>query len=149
MATLAELWTELQMSFEPPLPDLQPHGTHDVAVDIPASALLPLITTLRERGALEHLSAITAVYRDGVLWLLYHLWVGTGLTLRICPGAEENATTPVPSLREFLSIADWYEREIHDLYGLGFLGHEHPEPLLFSAAEGDLPPMVPKERDRK
>ena len=148
MSTHIEFWSELQALFAPPLPDLQPHGVHDLAADIPVSALLPLITTLRERGVLQHLSAITAVYRDGTLWLLYHLWVGTGLTLRVCPGAEDDSATLVPSLREVWPIAEWYEREIHDLYGLGFLGHEQPEPLLFSAAEGDLPPMVPKERDQ-
>jgi NADH:ubiquinone oxidoreductase subunit C len=148
VSTHIKLWSELQPLFDPPLPDLQPHGVHDHAADLPVSALLPLITTLRERDALHHLTAITAVYRDDALWLLYHLWVGTGLTLRVCPGAEGGCATLVPSLREVWPIAEWYEREIHDLYGLGFLGHEQPKPLLFSAAEGDLPPMAPKEREQ-
>jgi NADH:ubiquinone oxidoreductase subunit C len=146
MSTPIEFWPALQALFDPPLPDLQPHGSHDLAADIPASALFPLIMALRKKGALQHLSAITAVYRDGALWLLYHLWVGTGLTLRVWVRGEDDSAMLLPSLREVWPIAEWYEREIHDLYGLGFLGHEQPKPLLFSAAEGDLPPMVPKER---
>ncbi|MBC7235862.1 MAG: NADH-quinone oxidoreductase subunit C [Chloroflexi bacterium] len=138
MPHIIALWQELQARFGPTLSPLEPHGTHDWATDVPASTLLNVLTALQERGALHHLSAITATSREGGFWLLYHFWAESGLTLRV--RVEEDKAN-IPSLRKFWPVAEWYEREIHDLFGLAFSGYQAIEPLLFSPEESREPPL--------
>tara|TARA_A100001037_G_scaffold167377_1_gene150468 strand:+ start:9455 stop:9955 length:501 start_codon:yes stop_codon:yes gene_type:complete len=38
--------------------------------------------------------------------------------------------SPMPSVSDLWKAADWYEREIHDLYGIEFEGNEDMSPLL-------------------
>jgi NADH:ubiquinone oxidoreductase subunit C len=43
----------------------------------------------------------------------------------------------VPSLTSLWSAADWYEREMHDLFGMEFVGHPNLSPLiLYEGFEG-------------
>ena len=84
-----------------------------------------------------HLSAITALMDREGIWLLYHFWMGGGLTLRVrCPESEQ-----VPSLIALLPGADWYEREAHDLLGVCFEGRPALEPLLLSPDWTGPPPL--------
>lgn len=40
------------------------------------------------------------------------------------------ATPSLPSVTSVWAAADWYEREAHDLFGIGFDGHPNMSPLL-------------------
>ena len=46
-----------------------------------------------------------------------------------------------PSLTPMNPGAAWAEREMHDLFGIEFLGHPEPRPLLFSDARPEALPM--------
>jgi formate hydrogenlyase subunit 5 len=48
-------------------------------------------------------------------------------------------TTRYPSLTPLIGSAFWYEREIHDLFGVVPAGHPRLEPLLLPSAASDLP----------
>ncbi|MHB1444873.1 MAG: hydrogenase large subunit [Acidimicrobiales bacterium] len=49
-------------------------------------------------------------------------------------------TTSFPSVTPRVAAAGWYEREIHDLYGLDPEGHPYDDPLLLPRPEGVAPP---------
>jgi NADH dehydrogenase (ubiquinone) Fe-S protein 3 len=54
--------------------------------------------------------------------VVYHLLsVKFNSRIRVKTYADE--VTPVPSATGLFRAADWYEREIWDLYGVFFLGH--------------------------
>lgn len=43
----------------------------------------------------------------------------------ICKAAAE-----APSMAKYFPLLGWYEREIHDVYGINFIGHPEPYPLV-------------------
>jgi Ni,Fe-hydrogenase III large subunit len=54
------------------------------------------------------------------------------------------ASGPVPSLAEISPLLSWYEREITDLFGLRFVDHPQPLPLvLHEGADASMPPFAP------
>ena len=50
-------------------------------------------------------------------------------------GAYATLTSDVPA-------ADWYERRIHDLFGIEPVGRQRPEPLVFPVPPGARPPLA-------
>jgi NADH-quinone oxidoreductase subunit C len=98
---------------------------------VPALARL-----LRDEPGLEfnYLMDLTAVDYLGVretrFEVVYHFYsLSTNERLRVCvPLAEEQAE--IPSLTGLWRAADWYEREVHEFYGIRFAGHPDPRKLL-------------------
>lgn len=90
----------------------------------------------------HHLSAITAVKAAEGLRVLYHFWLGRGVTLDVaCPAS--GAT--LPSLMPLLPAAEWYEREVHEMFGIAFSDHPHLAPLLLPDDWDEAPPMLGEE----
>ncbi|MBM3187277.1 MAG: NADH-quinone oxidoreductase subunit C [Chloroflexi bacterium] len=114
----------------------------ELFVDIPSASLLAAMEGLMREHDLYHLTTITAL-RDGDGFLvLYHLWLGGGLTLRVrCSGAPPS----LPSVCHLLPVAEWYEREVHDLFGIRFEGHPNLKPLLLPEDWVGPPPMLAEE----
>ena len=54
--------------------------------------------------------------------VVYHL-LSARQNKRIRVKTDTDETTPVPSLVQVFPAADWYEREVFDLYGVFFSGH--------------------------
>lgn len=98
-----------------------------ITITIAADKLIPLCRRLRDSAtySLTQLSDITAVdypEREKRFQLVYHLLsmlYNQRLRLKIWLGEEELVT----SLREVFPCADWYEREIWDMYGIFFKDH--------------------------
>jgi NADH:ubiquinone oxidoreductase subunit C len=87
--------------------------------------LISIVEQLRSLGG--RLSTITGVlYADSRFTLLYHFVLGSfAINLRL--EIEGNSAR---SLTSWFSYANWIEREIHDLYGLVFVGHPNLDRLL-------------------
>ena len=60
--------------------------------------------------------------RDMRFDVVYHL-LSPRQNLRIRIKTEVDEETPVPSVADLFPAADWYEREVFDLYGVLFSGH--------------------------
>jgi NADH-quinone oxidoreductase subunit C len=107
-------------------------------VDIPAGHLETVLASLQDACSLHHLSAISGLVDGDVLRVFYHLWLKGGLTLRIACSAQEPV---LPTISTFFPVANWYEREVHDMLGITFAGHPDLRPLLLPESWTGAPPM--------
>jgi NADH-quinone oxidoreductase subunit C len=120
------------------------HGTsHDrdePTAIVEASALLELLGFCRDDPALrmDMLMDLTAVdylkypdREDGPRFeVVYHLYsVGQNHRLRVKVGVDGDEPE-VPSAVPLWPIANWYEREVWDMFGIRFAGHPDLRRLL-------------------
>lgn len=118
-----------------------------VRVDVERSALHTLLELLRGRASFVHLSAISCVdwIDEEEFELVYHIWSYEMNTL-------VSAHTRIP--REpgiYISVYDlypncaFYERDIHEMFGVFFEGSPCMDKLILTEWEG--PPPMRKEFD--
>jgi len=117
----------------------------ELFADVPSARLLVAVRAILREGHLHHLSTISGLDSGQELEVLYHFWLGSGITLRVrCP--RERAI--LPTLVELLPAADWYEREVHEMLGIDFAGHPDLAPLLLPD-DWDSPPPLLSEEDAR
>ncbi|CAD0040805.1 unnamed protein product [Aureobasidium pullulans] len=98
-----------------------------LVIYIAPNAVLPVFNFLKYHTAAEftQISDITAVdypTRDQRFEVVYNmLSVRHNARIRVKTYADE--ATPVPSLCGLYDGANWYEREVYDLFGVFFVGH--------------------------
>jgi len=99
----------------------------ELSICIPPQAVIPVFTFLKYHTAAEYtqISDITAVdypTKDQRFEVVYNmLSVRHNSRIRVKTYADE--TTPVPSLCGLYDGANWYEREVYDLFGVIFTDH--------------------------
>ncbi len=99
-----------------------------------ASEIVSVLRFLRDdqRCLFWCLIDITAVdwpSRERRFDVVYHL-LSPKHNARIRIKIETDETTPVASVIEVFPSADWYEREVYDLYGVVFAGHPDMRRIL-------------------
>ena len=126
---------------------VQRKAARRMRIDIDADALPALLELLQGRAGYVHLSAISCVDwpEDDEFELVYHLWSYEHSTL-------VSAHTRIPrSPGVYLSVFDIYhpaaffERDIHEMFGLYFEGS--PDMERFILTEWDGPPPMRKDFD--
>ena len=108
----------------------------------------PLLYYLKEKGFI-HLSSISCVdwIKKNQFELVYHLWsyeerVHLMVKTRISRENPEMETmTPV------FPVAETYEREIHEMFGVNFPGNPNLKPLFLEDWDG--PPPMRKDFDTR
>lgn len=99
----------------------------EITIYIPPSGVIPVISFLKYHTAAEYtmVADITAVdypTKDQRFEVVYNLLsVRHNSRIRVKTYADE--TTPVPSITSLYDGANWYEREVYDLFGVFFVGH--------------------------
>jgi NADH/F420H2 dehydrogenase subunit C len=99
----------------------------ELTIYIPRAGVIPTFTFLKYHTAAEftQISDITAVdypTKDQRFEVVYNmLSIRHNSRLRVKTYADE--ATPVPSLCDLYDGANWYEREVYDLFGVFFVGH--------------------------
>ncbi|KAL8969476.1 MAG: hypothetical protein Q9183_001976 [Haloplaca sp. 2 TL-2023] len=99
----------------------------ELTIYIPPSGVLPVISFLKYHTAAEYtmVADITAVdypTRNNRFEVVYNLLsVRHNSRIRVKTYADE--ATPVPSITSLYDGANWYEREVYDLFGVFFIGH--------------------------
>ena len=99
----------------------------ELTIYIPPSGVIPVITFLKYHTAAEYtmVADITAVdypTRNARFEVVYNLLsVRHNSRIRVKTYADE--ATPVPSITSLYDGANWYEREVYDLFGVFFVGH--------------------------
>ncbi|KAL9087577.1 MAG: hypothetical protein Q9159_003527 [Coniocarpon cinnabarinum] len=99
----------------------------ELTIYIPPSGVIPVFTFLKNHTAAEftQVSDITAVdypTRDARFEVVYNLLsVRHNSRIRVKTYTDEQS--PVPSICDLYDGANWYEREVYDLFGVFFIGH--------------------------
>lgn len=99
----------------------------ELTIYIPPSGVIPVISFLKYHTAAEYtmVADITAVdypTRSQRFEVVYNLLsVRHNSRIRVKTYADE--ATPVPSITSLYDGANWYEREVYDLFGVFFVGH--------------------------
>ncbi|KAL8650369.1 MAG: hypothetical protein Q9210_003859 [Variospora velana] len=99
----------------------------ELTIYIPPSGVIPVISFLKYHTAAEYtmVADITAVdypTREARFEVVYNLLsIRHNSRIRVKTYADE--ATPVPSITSLYDGANWYEREVYDLYGVFFVGH--------------------------
>lgn len=99
----------------------------ELTIYIPPAGVIPVISFLKYHTAAEYtmVADITAVdypTRDARFEVVYNLLsVRHNSRIRVKTYADE--ATPIPSITSLYDGANWYEREVYDLFGVFFVGH--------------------------
>lgn len=99
----------------------------ELTIYIPPTGVIPVISFLKYHTAAEYtmVADITAVdypTRSNRFEVVYNLLsVRHNSRIRVKTYADE--ATPVPSITSLYDGANWYEREVYDLFGVFFVGH--------------------------
>ena len=99
----------------------------ELTVRVPALSLVDMVEFLRvdpvcKFSTLIDITAVDHPEREQRFDVVYHLLsLRQNLRVRVVIQADEQ--TPVPSISEIYSAANWFERETWDMYGVMFSGH--------------------------
>ena len=135
----AEILTDLRARFAPAVVDSHEHRG-DATLVVTRERLLDVLRTCRDEPAFEFdvLMDLTAVdyskfpgREDGPRFeVVYHLYsIPKNHRLRVKVQVEEDAPL-VPSAVGLWPIADWFEREVWDMFGIRFENHPDLRRLL-------------------
>ena len=99
---------------------------NEVEITISKQQILLAVKTILKSG-IWHLSAITCQQLENEFILLYHFWKSGGLTLLI---SLDEKILQIDSICSLIPGAEFYEREVREMFGIEFLGLPNPTPLL-------------------
>lgn len=99
----------------------------ELRVDAHADRIVQVMTYLRDNSgcqfkALMDVTAVDWPARSPRFDVVYHL-LSIRLNQRVRVAVKTDEETPVPSVSEVYSVANWFERETWDMYGIMFSGH--------------------------
>lgn len=125
----------------------QRKGPRRLRVDLAAEALPALLELLKGRGGYVHLSAITCVdwMEQNEFELVYHLWSYETKVLVMAHIRIQREHAVYLSVYDLFKPAAFFERDIHEMYGVYFEGS--PDMGKFILTEWDGPPPMRKEFD--
>ncbi|RMD68868.1 MAG: NADH-quinone oxidoreductase subunit C [Gammaproteobacteria bacterium] len=121
---------------------VKPKGPRRVRVDLPASSLPALLELLKGRAGYLHLSAISCVdWPDTEEYeLVYHVWsyetkvlISVHIRIPYEPGR-------FISVYDLYTPAAFFERDIHEMFGVYFEGSPDMSPFILTEWNGP-PPM--------
>ncbi len=97
----------------------------ELTLTVGRERIVEILTTLKDKYRFQQLIDITAVdwpQRPQRFEVVYHLLSMTrNIRLRLKIATDE--VVPVPSVMSVYPNADWYEREVFDMFGVLFSGH--------------------------
>ncbi len=107
----------------------------EVVCSVPADHLVDVCRQLKEGAGLSFdylrlLTVVDYVEQDGEFEIVYHLYsLGRHHKMMLKTRVQERRPA-VPSVIGVWRGADWYEREMHDLFGVTFTGRPDLLPLV-------------------
>jgi NADH-quinone oxidoreductase subunit C len=117
---------------------------HEILVEVEQNYIKQFIAKLWNDGISRRLSTITGLDLDQKIGIVYHFWQNKE-TLHIRTTVQKTNPTAV-SVVDIIPGAILYEMEIHDLFGVTFVGNPWMDKklLLPDAWPDDLPPPLLK-----
>jgi NADH/F420H2 dehydrogenase subunit C len=119
-----EILSGLQAAFPDAAIEAQP-DTKDDTIVVPADRIVDACKYLRDVQGYDYLSDLTAVDWPERFEVVYHLFriAAGGKTLVLKVPLADKGNPSVPSVFEVWNSANFLEREVYDLMGIGFDGH--------------------------
>lgn len=127
--------------------DFKRKGDRRIRMDVAADTLPTLLELLRGRASYVHLSAISCVdwINSAEFELVYHLWSYESNTLISVHTRIPRTPGVYVSVYDIYHPAAFFERDIHEMYGVYFEGSPDMEPFILT--EWDGPPPMRKDFD--
>jgi len=106
----------------------------EVTIEAEADKIVEVLTKLRDDKTFEFqqlvdLAGADYPNRPKRFDVVYHL-LSLTKNRRIRVKVQTDEATPVPTIIPVYPVADWFEREAFDMYGIGFAGHPDLRRLL-------------------
>jgi len=112
-----------------------------IIISLPKDSLFSLIAFMKEQG-FQHLSFITCVdwIEESEFELVYHLASYEDGIHAIVKTRIDRANPTYQSMIPLFAHAQTYEREIHEMFGVEFVGNDRLTPFLLTNWQ-EIPPM--------
>jgi NADH-quinone oxidoreductase subunit C len=122
-----ELKSKIESDFKDKIQSISISAQKEVIVVVKSEAYVSLCRELKNKPDynLQHLSCLTAVDypKENKITVVCHLWSYQKchqLTVKL---ELDRANPKAPTLENVWKSANWFEREVFDLYGVSFEGH--------------------------
>lgn len=104
----------------------------EVVVTVKARDVLDVCRTVKDDPRLDfnYLRCLSIVDYQERIEVVYHLFSLAKRQKMVVKASVSPDEPDIPSVVSVWRGADWFEREGHDLFGIVFLGHPNPAPLL-------------------
>lgn len=111
------------------------------SVNIKSSGLLSVLGLLRQKG-FTHLSLITGIDRlnDEKFEVVYTLFCWESGETILVSTLVDRKTPVLPTIMEIWPVARFYERDVHEFFGIVFDGNPDLKPLILEKWS-EIPPM--------
>ncbi len=122
---------------------------NEEAICIPADQLRAAIDVLQTHFDCYHLSTITAQQRDthpDEIELFFQFWQGKGFSLLI---KLPISAPELASIIDLIPGADFYEREVAEMFGVTFTGRTETPRLLLPGDWDQGPPFIRNEESNE
>ena len=131
--TLSEI-AELMASSHPAALSERKIAFGELTLGVAREEIVPVLRTLRDHPRLAFVCLIDICgvdypERERRFDVVYHLLSPTQ-NARVRLKLMTDEATPVPSVSGLFPVADWFEREAYDMYGIFFTGHPDLRRLL-------------------
>jgi NADH-quinone oxidoreductase subunit C len=120
----------------------QPRGARRIEGHLPRNEVYAFASALRSRLGFEHLSAISCVdwIEDGKFQLVYHFWSYRDNCLVMAKTTVDRDEPRMATLTDIWQPAKFFERDIHEMFGVVFDGNDELEKYILTDWPGP-PPM--------
>jgi NADH-quinone oxidoreductase subunit C len=107
------------------LADARPRGGLETAFDVERENLVAVLKALRDEHEYQQLMEIAGVdYPDRAeRFEVVYCLLSLTRNHRVRVHVTTDEATPVPSVTHLWPVAGWLEREVYDMYGVGFSGN--------------------------
>jgi len=111
-------------------------GFGELTLGIAQNQIVDVCRVLKNSVGFERLSAVTAVDwwprepRFEVVYLLHSIRENARLRLNVRLGEDEDEDEEIDSICSVWRGANWYEREVFDLFGIRFRNHPNLERIM-------------------
>ena len=109
---------------------------------VPAESIHAFAAAMYSRVGFEHLSAISCVdwIHDGEFELVYHFWSYRDSCLVSAKTRIDRETATITTITDLWQPASFFERDIHEMFGVVFSGNTDLEKYILTDWNGP-PPM--------
>lgn len=101
---------------------------------------LATLTAMKQRG-FAFMDCLTAIDRDEQLEVVVHLLDPDTAESEVLGTRVESQSAYLDSITPVFPAAGWHEREAAEMFGITFVGHPDPRPLLLRSGLG-APPLL-------